>query len=103
MGKGGESDDVDKVGLVRLLFDLFRGRLLLQFLFVHLRGIAFRTAAPAAFSRARAFSGGTRTGRSRSSGRPRTSDSRIRAGARAYDAHDRRAAIFPRQRFAVQL
>src|SRR5208283_4521548 len=59
MGKGGESDDVSQAGLVRLLFNLFRGRLLLQFLFVHLWRIAFWTPAPAAFSwTRRALAGG---------------------------------------------
>src|ERR1035441_10988936 len=43
--KGGESDDVDRVRLVRLLFDLFFGRFLLQFLFVCVWRLALRSFA----------------------------------------------------------
>ncbi len=77
MRKGGGSDDVDRVQLVRFLSDLFRGRFLLQFLFVRVWRIALRAPAPATLSRARSrapagsnWSGGTCAGwrRSRASG-----------------------------------
>src|SRR5579871_524105 len=48
MGKGGECDD-----LVRFLFDLFCGRILLQLLFICVRKLTARPAAFAALSRAR--------------------------------------------------
>ena len=48
LGKGGGSDD-----LVRFLFDLFRGRFLLQLLVVRVWRLALRPSASAALSRAR--------------------------------------------------
>src|SRR5215469_9493705 len=62
MGKGGECDD-----LVRFLFDLFCGRLLLQLLLVCIRKLPPRAAAFAALSRTRgrALAHGTWSGGAR--------------------------------------
>ena len=57
--KGGESDDVDTLRVVRFLLDLFRDRFLLQFLFIRVWRIALRPSALAALSRTQ--HAGTRT------------------------------------------
>src|ERR1022692_5164202 len=80
--RGGESDDLFH-DLGGLLLDLFRGGLLLQFLFVPVRGRAHGPAAPAAFPwacRRRTFafgqcSGGTWAGHGRSRAGCRERDS----------------------------
>ena len=81
--KGGESDDVDTLRVVRFLLDLLRDRFLLQFFFVRVWRIAFRPPALAALPRAQHPRGSQPGGRKPCARCPRACDRAGRATAQA--------------------